>query len=30
MVARTQLAILDNNYNVGREQAETSEGIEIS
>ncbi|KAL2102312.1 hypothetical protein ACEWY4_001480 [Coilia grayii] len=27
MVARTQLAILDNNYNVGREQAMTSEGI---
>ncbi|XP_073725194.1 uncharacterized protein [Misgurnus anguillicaudatus] len=27
MVARTQLAILDNNYNVGREQAETSEGL---
>ncbi|XP_063049438.1 uncharacterized protein LOC134445044 isoform X2 [Engraulis encrasicolus] len=26
MVARTQLAILDNNYNVGREQATTSEG----
>ncbi|KAL7381559.1 hypothetical protein ABVT39_007691, partial [Epinephelus coioides] len=25
MVARTQLAILDNNYNVGREQAVTSQ-----
>lgn len=30
MVARTQLAIMDNNYNVGWEQAETSEGIENS
>lgn len=30
MVARTQLAILDNNYNVGREQATTSEGNELS
>ncbi|XP_056457818.1 uncharacterized protein LOC130391621 [Gadus chalcogrammus] len=27
MVARTQLAILDNNYNVGRQQTETSEGL---
>jgi len=30
MVARTQLFIMDNSCNVDREQAEISEGIEIS
>lgn len=27
MVARTKLAVMDNNFNVGREQAVTAEGM---